>query len=99
MSIRELIIDENGMRIVLILQPLDDGPSLGIGDFKARPAVPLKARGLREPAQAGDEASRGHGEAVITIVGPLDGDGQPIRDEEETAGRRRLVFHDTRHDR
>jgi len=84
-AIGQLVVNKHRDGIVLGLQPLPHRPGLGLWDLESGPAVPLEARRFGQAAQAGDEATRGHGEGVLAIVGALDGDGQAIGYQEKTA--------------
>jgi hypothetical protein len=57
----------------------------------------LEASGLGQTTQTGDQATRRHGEGVVAVIRPLDGNGQSIRDDEETTRRGSPVFDNARH--
>ena len=95
-AISQLVVDKDGDRVVLLLQLLGHGARLGLGHLQTGPAIPLEAGRLGQPAQAGDETARRHGEGVLAIVGTLNCDGQAVGDEEQPA-RGGLVVDDTRH--
>jgi hypothetical protein len=85
MSVGQFIVDEYRMSVVLVFQAALHAVDLVFRNLKARPAIPLEAGRFAEAAEASDKATRRHGEAVAAIVGALDGDGQSVREEEETA--------------
>ena len=64
MAIGQLVIDEHRDRIVLLLELLPHGARLGLWHLQTGPPIPLEACGLGQAAQAGDEATRGHGEGI-----------------------------------
>lgn len=83
----EFVVNEDGVSVVLGLQTLLHAGDLVVGDLETRPAVPLEAGGFRQTAEAGDEATRGHGEGIAAIIGTLNGDGQSVGEEQEAPGR------------
>lgn len=91
MSVGKFVVDKDGMSAVLVLKTALHAFDLIFWDLKTRPAIPLEAGRFAEAAEAGDKATRRHGEAVASIVGALDGDGKSVREEEETAGAGRSV--------
>lgn len=78
MPVGELIVDKDWVRAVLVLQTLLHAIYFVDWNFQSRPPVPLKAGRFAEATEAGDKATRRHGECVAAIVGPLDSDGQSV---------------------
>lgn len=94
MLICQLIINEDWVRAILVLETLLHAIDLVLGNLETRPAVPLEGRRLGEAAEAGDETAGRHGEGVAAIIGALDGDGEAVGEEEETAWGGLAVFVD-----
>lgn len=88
MAVGKFVVDEDGVRAVLVLEALLHVLYLVLWHLEARPAVPLEACRLAEAAETGDETARGHGKGVATIVGALDGDGQSVGEQQQAARRR-----------
>lgn len=96
-TISQLIVNEYGNSVVLLLQALLHAGGLGLGDFQARPSVPLELCSLGQAAQTSDETARGHGEGILAVIGALDGDGKTVGDEEQAAGAGAFLVDDTGH--
>lgn len=99
MAVGQLIVDKDGVGIVLVLKSLYHGPRLSIGHLEAGPAVPFEGGCLGQATQARHQSAGGHGEAVGSIVGSPDGDGQPVGDQKQTPWGRRLLADNAGHDR
>lgn len=96
-SVGEFVFDKNRHGAVLVQESLAHGLLFGLWHFETGPPVPLELCGFGEAAEAGDEAARRHGEAVLAIFGALDGDGQAIGDEEQATARGGRVLVGRRH--
>lgn len=97
MAIGQFVVDEDGMSVVLVLEAALHVGDLGLGHLQARPAIPLEAGGLGEPAQAGDESAGRHGKGVVPIFRSLDGDGEPVGQEQQATGRCRILLEKSGH--
>ena len=86
MTISQLIVNKYGNGVVFLLQALLHAGGLGLGNFQARPSVPLELCSLGQAAQASDETAGGHGESVLAVIGALDGDGKTVGNEQQAAG-------------
>jgi hypothetical protein len=84
-AVCELVVEHDGHGVVLVLELRVERLDLVLGHLEARPAVPLERRRLGEPAQPADQAARGHGHVVLSLVGALDGNGQAVRDQQQAA--------------
>jgi hypothetical protein len=67
---------------VLFLETFFELRDFVLRHLKAGPAVPLKGGGLGQTTEATDETARRHGEVIFALLGPLNSDGQAVRDEE-----------------
>lgn len=87
-AIGKLVVDKDGVGVIFVLETLSHTVQLILGHLEAGPAIPLEASRLAQARQASDQAPRRHGEAVATIFGTLDGDGETVGEEEQAAGAR-----------
>lgn len=93
MTVCELIVEHDGYRIVFLLKLVLEVGHLIVWNLEARPAIPLEGGCLGQPAQTTDQAPRGHGHLILALIGALDGDGQAVRYEQQTA-LARLLSHE-----
>lgn len=81
----EVVVDKDRVRIALLLEPVLHVVDLCLWDLQTGPAVPLICHCLGQTAEACYQATGGHGEVVLAIVGALDGEGQAVGDDEQAA--------------
>lgn len=85
MFVCEVVVNEDGVSIALPLELLLHVRGFGIWYLQARPAIPFVRHCFGQATQASDQAARGHGKVIVTIVGALDGQGQTVGDDEQAA--------------
>ena len=85
MSISKLVVNENWMGAVLVLESLLHAIHLIVRNFETWPAVPLEACCFPQTTQTSDKPSGRHGEGVAAIIGPLDGNRQPVGQKQQPA--------------